>query len=252
MTTIQLDRPAPQAPAQRSWWDKADLVARIVLLAAIGLTLLSLLPVHLAAGRPAAQFSIDLKAGKVSSIDYVLKSRSLRWSDGGLRWYAADLGLGKPALGPSPDGMGAVTDQVEGNNPDNNADATWIGQAIDAAGSRQQFGLIDSSAGSWASQVPWSGFSTAAGIAVILSFFLMLGRDRRRFGTRWAWFWMFALVGWGIGPALYLLLEPAPLWFRRSRPMPIKPAFAGGAALVVALGLKAVLAGSSVGFFGLR
>jgi hypothetical protein len=242
MTTIQLDRPAPQAPVQRSWWDKADLAARMLLVVVIGLSWLSLLPVHLAAARPTEQFLIDLKADKVTSIDYVLKTRSLRWYDGGLRWYAADLSHDRPALGPSPDGMGTVTEQVEGDNPDNNADAAWLMEAIDAAGSHQHFGLIDSSQGSWASQAPWSGLSTAAGIATILSFFLMLGRDRRRFGTRWAWFWVFAVNPWAVAPALFLLLEPAPLWFRKSRGMPLRPTFSGGQALVIALVLKGCLA----------
>ncbi|MDX6226621.1 MAG: hypothetical protein QOI76_11, partial [Frankiales bacterium] len=228
MTTIQLDRPAPQAPADRSWWVKADLAARIVLLAVIGLGWLSMLPVHLAASRPATQFTTDLGSHKVTSIRYDQKTRSLRWHDGGIRWYAADLKLGRPAVGPSPDGLGVSTSQVEGDNTDNAADRAWLTRAVDAAGLRRRLDLVDSSdMGAWVSPVPWRGLPLAAGIAAILSFFLMLGRDRRRFGTRWAWLWMFALVGWGIAPALSLLLEPAPLWLRKARPMPVKPAFTG-------------------------
>lgn len=243
MTTIELDRPpAPQAPSPGAWWFRVDLAARAVLLLVFGVLALSLLPAHLAASRPVAQFSADLKAGRVTSIDYVLTSRSLRWSDGGIRWYAADLSRERPALGPSPDGMGTVTDQVEGNDPQNNADAAWITQAIDAAGSRQHFGILDSSEGSWSSQIAWAGLSTAAGVAVILSFFLMLGRDRRRYGTRWAWFWVFAGTGGALGPVLYLLLEPAPLWRRTGSTLPAKPMLSGGQGLAVALVLKGCLA----------
>ena len=240
MTTIELDRPAPQAPAQL--FAGIDLAVRACLLLVISLSLLSLLPIHLATSRPAEQFLLDLKADKITSIQYVLKGRSLRWSDGGIRWFAADLSRGRPALGPSPDGMGKVTEQVEGDNPDNNADAAWLTQAIDAAGSHQRFGLLDSSAGSWLSQVSWPGLSTGAGIAAILSFFLMLGRDQRRFGNRWAWFWVFTIAGGEVGPVLYLLIEPRLLWRRRMSAMPAKPMLAGGRGLVVALVLKGCLA----------
>jgi hypothetical protein len=252
MTTIQLDRPAPQAPIHRSRWDKADLAARILLLAVIGLGWLSIVPAHLAASRPATQFTTDLKAGKVTSVEYVRHTRSLRWADGGIRWYAADLSLGRPPVGPSPDQMssdGLVP--REGDTAANVGDRKWGFEAIDAAGQRLRLDVADAGDNSWASTVPWRGLPLAASIAAILSFFLMLGRDWRRFGTRWAWFWIFALVGWGIAPALSLLLEPAPLWFRKSRPMPVKPAFTGLAALVAAVGLKAALAGSGVGFFGM-
>ena len=137
--------------------------------------------------------------------------------------------------------MGTVTEQVEGNDPQNDADAAWIAQAIDAAGSRQHFGIIDSSAGSWSSQIPWVGVPTAASIAVILSFFLMLGRDRRRYGTRWAWFWVFAATSGTLGPVLYLLLEPAPLWRRTGSTLPARPRLSGGQGLAVALVLKGCL-----------
>jgi hypothetical protein len=243
MTTIQLDRPAPQAPIHRSRWDKADLAARILLLAVIGLGWLSIVPAHLAASRPATQFTTDLKAGKVTSVEYVRHTRSLRWADGGIRWYAADLSLGRPPVGPSPDQMssdGLVP--REGDTTANVGDRKWAFEAIDAAGQRLRLDVTDAGDNSWASSVPWRGLPLAASIAAILSFFLMLGRDWRRFGARSAWFWIFALVGWGIAPALVLLLEPTPLWRRTMSAFAAKPLLAGGRGFVVALVLKGCLA----------
>jgi hypothetical protein len=250
MATIQLDRPAPQAPSQRSW-AAVDLVVRWALLAVIGLSWLSVLPVHLAASRPATQFTTDLGSHKVTSIRYDQKTRSLRWADGGIRWYAADLKLGRPAVGPSPDGTDTSTYQVEGDHPDNAADRAWLSRAIDAAGLGRRLDLVDwSDPGSSVSPVPWRGLPMAAGIATILSFFLMLGRDRLRFGNRWAWFWVFAATGWAVGPVLSLLLEPAPLWHRKARPMPPRPALMGGVGLLVALLLKAAIPGAGHLIFG--
>jgi hypothetical protein len=144
-----------------------------------------------------------------------------------------------------------VTAGDQGDDPENNADAVWLLRAIDAAGSRQNYRVVGSSDHApWATLEPRYGFATAAGIATILSFFLMLGRDQRRFGNRWAWFWVFVTTGWAVGPPLFLLLEPAPLWHRRARPMPARPALIGGAGLLVALVLMAVLPGVAHMIFG--
>ncbi|MDX6255140.1 MAG: hypothetical protein QOJ11_1474 [Frankiales bacterium] len=209
----------------------------------IGLGWLSVVPAHLAASRPATQFVTDLGSDKVTSIRYDQKTRSLRWHDGGIRWYAADLKLGRPPIGGSPAGLSLGGSQIEGDSLDNEADRNWLNTALDANGLLRRLDLVDWSGDeAWVSPAPWRGLPLVAGIAAILSFFLMLGRDQRRFGTRWAWFWMFALVGWGIAPALVLLLEPTPLWRRTMSAFPAKPLLAGGRGFVVALVLKGCLA----------
>lgn len=241
MTTVQLDRPTPQAPASRLWWHKADLALRAALLAAIVLSWVSLLPIHFASARPAAQLVSDLRAHQVSSIQYERSHRAIRWADGGNRWYTADLASGRPVLGPTPHD----TSQIEGDTPANAADRAWVYQAIDGAGLRRQLNLFDGSDDrNWVSPVPWRGLPLLASIAAILSFFLMLGRDRRRFGSRWAWFWVFALAGGGVGPALFLLLEPTPLWpgDARDASFPEQPRLHGGGGFLIGLALKAAVA----------
>ena len=239
MATITLDRPTPQAPAQR--FAGIDLAVRATLLLVISLSWLSLLPIHLAASRPAEQLVIDLKADKVASIQYAPKTRTLKWSDGGIRWYAADLTLGRPDAGPSAETFSSGGNEVEGDSSANVADRNWVNSAIDAAGLRRRLDLDDSSDRSWASPVPWHGLPLAAGLAVILSFFLMLGRDRRSVGNRWAWFWVFTMAS-AVGPALFLLLEPTPPWRRLVSLLPSKRSLSGGQGFLVALVLKGCLA----------
>ena len=67
----------------------------------------------------------------------------------------------------------------------------------------------------------------------------MLVNGGGRFGNRWAWFWVMAGTS-GLGIVLFLVLEPSLLWQRRGRqrPMPSRPAFLGGAGLLIAVLLK--------------
>jgi hypothetical protein len=241
MSVVQVERPAAPAPAPRTWTRWVDTALRVLLLAILLASWASALPSWTAKERPVRQFVRDLGVDRVTSIEYLDQSRELRWTNGGLHWYQASLAVSLPPPPPSDD----LT--VYGSSGDVNkaADRAWLARTLQAVHREpMSYREVDSSEKlAWTDEVPWHGLSKAAALTVCVAFFMMLWRDRRRFASRWGWFWVFVVVGNGVGPFLFLVLEPSPLWQRDGlRPFPERPAFRGGMGLVVALGLKLVLA----------
>lgn len=240
MAVIDVERTAEPAPAPRalaSWWDLAVRVALLlVLLVGVG----AALPSRLAQTRPIGQFLVDLRADRVTAIRHQNGSGELLWSDGWLHWYQGDLDQALPSPGRSRDGM----DPGDYNGDIDDVASSWVLHALDATGhDGLDYRVVDSSDQlSWAKQVPWKGLSLAAETATLLAFVLMLSRMHRRFGTRWAWFWVFALAGVA-APILYLALEPLPVWRGGAtrRAFPARPAFRGGTGFLVGLLLKAAI-----------
>jgi hypothetical protein len=240
MSVIDVERAAPAAPAPRSFASLWDLGVRLILLGVLAAAWLSLVPASTAVQRSPAQLLGDLKAGKAHSVQYRNASREVRWTDGALRWYRADI-IGVGVAGLAPTNGAPTTDGSEGSPPDDDYRA-WVSRAIATSPHHVTYQEIDTGQLSWTDQLPWHGLSVATGFAVLVAFFMMLGRNSRRFGNRWAWFWVFVVVGNGVGPFLFLLLEPAPLWQRDAvRRQSYGQAYSGGTGLVVAVGLKIVL-----------
>jgi hypothetical protein len=184
-----------------------------------------------------ARFLVDLRSGQVSAVRYASGSVEVRWSDGWWNWYRASLEDPLPSLPSSPDGSTATSQDGTAQ--------TWLDNALGTTGHhRLDYEVISGSDRlSWARQVPWHGLSAAAGGAALAAFLLMLSRRDHRFGNRWAWLWVMGTTP-GLGVLLYLVLEQSPLWWRRAgrRPLPARPAFLGGAGLLIAVVLKPVIA----------
>ena len=239
-TQLELAAPPPAPPPARgrSWGQAIDLGVRAALLFAIGLSWLVVLPSHVAAQRDVAAFTAALREHRVSSVEYLDKSRTVRWSEGWLHWYQTDLfGVVHPAAASSEFAGQSWDDAQVG------VDLTWLQDSLSAADSRLHYRQVaDGSSASWWRDAPWPLLSSIAAVASGVAFLLMLGRERRRFASRWGWFWLFAIDGVA-GPLLFLLLEPAPLWRRNpnDRPFPPRPAARGGVGLLVAVGLRVLL-----------
>jgi hypothetical protein len=242
MSVIELERPSAPAPSHRTWDVWLDAAIRLILLGVLAVAWISLVPASTAVQRSSAQLVGDLKAGKAHSVQYRNAPREVRWTDGGLRWYRADiLGVGVRGLAPT---NGATTNDGSQSDPPDDDYRAWVARAIATSPRQVSYQEIDASQHlSWTGELPWRGLSMVTGFVVLAAFFMMLGRNSRRFGSRWAWFWVFVVVGNGVGPFLFLLLEPTPLWQRDAiRRLPDRPAFRGGTGLLVAVGLKIVLA----------
>ena len=242
MSVIELERPAAPAPAPRAWGRWLDTAVRLVGLSILVVAWVSVVPAGTAVHRSSAQLLGDLKAGRVHSVQYRNARHEVRWTDGGLRWYRVDIsGVGVRGLAPT---NGATTDDGSQSDPPDDDYRAWVARSIATSPRHVSYQEIDASeALSWTGQVPWRGLSLAAGFTGIAAFCLMLGRTNRRFGNRWAWLWFFLLLGNGVGPFLFLLLEPTLVWERGPfRPFPGRTAYSGATGLVVAVGLKIVLA----------
>lgn len=77
-----------------------------------------------------------------------------------------------------------------------------------------------------------------SGIAALVALFLIITGPQPRLATRWAWFWL-----WAVLPPtslLFVALEPAPLW-QRVASEPAHRRVTGGWALLVGLGLAGFL-----------
>jgi hypothetical protein len=241
VTVVEMQRPAAPAPVHRTWDVWLDVAIRFGLMAILLAAWVSVVPAATATQRSSAQLLGDLKAGNVHSLQYRNALHEVRWTDGGLLWYRVDIaGVGVAGLAPT---NGASTSDGSSGSPLDDDYRAWMSRALSTSTRHVSYQEIDSSQGmSWIGEVPWRGLSLAAGLATIAAFFLMLGRDRRRFGNRWAWFWVFVLVGNGVGPFLFLLLEPRPLWERGPvRSFAQDAAYTGGLGLVVAICLKIAL-----------
>ena len=248
MSVIEVERPAPRTPERRDWFTWTDMAVRAVLLGLIVAAGVSVIPAHGASVRTSSDFLRDVSAHRVTSVDYRESTRQLRWADGWRHWHQADLVAGRAALPPVPKDAPSVTDQTFPSDTQANDDMTWAEQALLTANSRVTVDQLSSGDHmDWAADIPFHGLGLASGIALLLGFFLMLGRDRRRFASRWGWFWIFALGGaWGVGA--FLLLEPMPLWWRSKddRSLPQTPAIRGGRGFAIGLVLKAGLVWAGV------
>jgi hypothetical protein len=241
MSVIELERPAAPAPAPRDWFTWTDIGLRAVLLSLLIAAGVSVLPAHLASERTSADFLRDVSAHRVTSGDYKESARELRWADGWRHWHYARLGEGRVPLPALAANAPRLEDQTFPDDPQAEADMTWANQALLSSHSSVSVGQITGNAhDNWWVDVPSSGLSLCAGIAALLGFALMLGRDKRRFVSRWGWFWIIVLGGvWGI--AAFLVLEPMPLWWRswQDRPMPAAPPVLGGRGFLIGLVVKA-------------
>jgi hypothetical protein len=243
MSVLEIERPAPEAPEVRDWFSWADIGLRALLLLVLAAAGVSLLPAGTAAARPSLAFLQDLRAHRVTVIQYHGSSRSLRWADGWQHWYVAHLDEGRAPQPPLPNGR-SITVQSSGD-PDNSADLTWVQQALVSSRSGLTVDDRETSANdvaAWTGDIAAHWLRVATGAALFTGFLLMLGRDRRRFANRWGWFWIIAVGGaWGV--ACYLLIEPMPIWWRprQDRPFPAKPVFAGGMGLLIGLALKSAV-----------
>jgi hypothetical protein len=210
---------------------------RLGLLAVLVVAAVAALPSARPQPSTTAQFLNDLRSGQVSAVRYASSSVEVRWSDGWRNWYRASLEDPLPSLPSSPDGSTATSQYGTAQ--------IWLDNALGATGHhRLDYEVISGSDRlSWARQVPWHGLSAAAGGAALAAFLLMLSRRDHRLGNRWAWLWVMGTTT-GLGVLLYLVLEPSPLWWRRSgrRPMPARPAFLGGVGLLIAVALKPAIA----------
>lgn len=237
-TQLELSAPAPAPVGGRTWGQAVDLGVRAVLLLVIGVSALLVLPPRAASPRSAEAFTAALRSHRVSSLEYREKDRTVRWSEGWFHWYQVDVDQLAPSRPVDPHVFANASEVTQVGT-----DLTWLQGVLDTSGSRLRYrDVSDTASASWWDEVPWSPLRLLAGGACAAAFLLMLGRDHRRFASRWGWFWLFAIDGF-LGPLLYLLLEPAPVWRRNpnDRPFPPRPAARGGVGFMVAIGLRTLL-----------
>ena len=88
--------------------------------------------------------------------------------------------------------------------------------------------------------LPGANWSDLASLATLI---LLIVGPQPRWATKWAWFWLIDVVPLA---AVFLLLEPVPVW--QGEPASARPSrLTGGWAFLLALVLKAVL--SAMAFF---
>jgi hypothetical protein len=244
--TTQLERPAVPETGGRPWFQWLDLGTRAALLLVLVTCWAGVLLAHTSPTTTPRQFVADLKTGRVANLVYVDKTRTLRWTDGWWHWHHVDLAGLLPTVGVPGDQDYSTSG---GGNADNSRDLTWLVRAEDGTGPHVSWQEADGSAMSWTAQAPWHGLSQAAATAVALAFLFMLGRDHRWFANRWGWLWLF-LIGGGIGPALFLVLEPFPIFKRDHRPVLRKSVLGGGYGFLVACLAKFTVGAVAVWVFG--
>jgi hypothetical protein len=198
-----------------------DRVIRVILLLVIAAAGVSVLHVAQAPRRDQATFLQELRAGRVNTVAYDDQG-GLHWSEGDWAWYRTRLDLSSPAfLQASADAAG-VREEGQDTDGDGVADGSpfwgpppagrirpaleyWQqevpGDAVELRETRPGDG--------WRYWVIPGPLAAAASLAWLLSF-LMAGLRLRNFASGWAWLLMLFLSPFGA--ALYLLLEPGPLW----------------------------------------
>lgn len=237
MSVIELERPAAPAPEHRDWLTWTDIGVRAVLLSVLLAAGVVVFPAHHPRASTPDAFLRDVAAHRVTVGDYTASSRELRWGDGWQHWYHTSLGSGP--LPVEPKAWPGYHDDTFPGDPQAEADMEWANRALVANRSVVMVGQRSTGDHGFA-DLPSGGLSRFAGIAALLGFFWMLGRDKRRYASRWGWFWIIALGGvWGV--AGFLLLEPMPLWWRsrQDRPMPEAPPVRGGRGFLLGLVVKA-------------
>lgn len=79
-------------------------------------------------------------------------------------------------------------------------------------------------------------------VASLLTLLIMLSYPWHSLTSRWGWFWLF---GTPLGPPLYWLLEPSPLWWTADTTAAVERpyrGFGGGIAYLVSIGLEVLFA----------
>jgi len=81
--------------------------------------------------------------------------------------------------------------------------------------------------------------------AALLTLLVALTSPRPGLTSRWGWLW---LLGTPLGPPLYWLLEPSPLWRTRDAAAPDRPyrRLGGGVAYLASTGLEVLFAAGVV------
>ncbi|MEV4455698.1 hypothetical protein [Microbispora sp. NPDC049633] len=188
------------------------VVLLVVLLWGALVTVLSLTPRE----RTLADFHTALRAGQVTYVIYRGEPVDLRWSTGPLFWYHAD--------------------QSEAHT------RSHLFRDLDAAVPRPEAVPAQSRQGffsGWPFHVPVRGAAWPVGVAWVAALLVMLGMERPRLGSRWAWFWLFT-VG-EAGAMLFLLLEPRSLWHGVEPQEPVPNPLSGGRGCALAVCLSVVI-----------
>jgi len=234
--TVDLDAQRQQAPARAVKFAMAAL--RAVLLAVLLIGGAAAIVTENAAVPSDLQTLLhDVHAGRVNWIVYssgVTQSEEIRWSTGPLTWWQARYD------GSSID-VAAVL-RTEARRAGQPAPSIRMVYGSRDVGSQRRPSM-------WGAALPWGSAATAVVLAWVVTFFAMIVQPAaypRRYASGWCWFWLF-VVG-GIGPVLYLWLEPHPFWLpgvgRREESPHRRALFTGTqgfvAALLVALALQLV------------
>ncbi|GAA2844361.1 hypothetical protein GCM10010517_00500 [Streptosporangium fragile] len=156
--------------------------------------------------RPAEDLIADLRAGGVTEVVYDRNwpaYGTLTWSHGPLSWSQARFD--QPDDVWDPETTRLVPEALERRQE---AFMARVRAAADPSVEIVRTEGFRGAVGSPAYARWWEPFAPVAMAAEVLAWLLMLTRPNPRYGTRWAWFWMF-LTG---GSLVYVLLEPHPLW----------------------------------------
>ncbi|SDQ62237.1 hypothetical protein [Thermostaphylospora chromogena] len=210
--------------------------ARLVLFAVLCIATLA---IHLngePTPRPIDDLYRELRSGEVSRVvvdRFWPASGQLTWSNGPLSWSRV---TGVP--------KGEVYDPVTSRLDPRRLEplrASYVRRLEEAA--RAGGGRVEIKTGSGGFAGPWAyaelerlwpplaPLGVAAGV---MALWLMLAAPRRRFATRWGWFWIFL----GGGVVAYALLEPYPLWRRPDDPLPEREPLTGVQGLLIGLVLS--------------
>lgn len=201
---------------------RVDRVIRALLLLIVAAAGFSALYVSHAPQRDQATFLQELRAGRVNTVVFDDQGR-LHWSEGDWAWYRTRLDRSSPAFLQANADVVGVREEGQDTDGDGMADGSpsWgpppaerIRQALEhwqqeVPGSAFELREIGPGNDGWRDWVIPGPLAAAASLAWLLSF-LMAGLRLRNFASGWAWLLMLFLSPFGA--ALYLLLEPGPLW----------------------------------------
>jgi hypothetical protein len=164
----------------------------------------------------------DLDAGRVTHLEYRSGDFHVRWVDGWWRWRETVL----------------ESRPVNGAGSTAQSSTAWLRARVDASG--HPVAVYDGATprtGWWVNRVEPAPLKVATGVTLLVTFLIMLGRQRHRYANRWAWFWLFTIGQ--LGALLYLVLEPQPLWRPGSwPPRPARSLTRGGVGCLWAIGLS--------------
>jgi hypothetical protein len=206
----------PQAPVgwrARDWWYGGfRLSLLLVLVAGMTSAILAMNPPM----RPTEELTADVRAGRVTYLEYNFESNEIRWATGWWRWRTT---IADPTW--------ATNDPATGNrNPDDRA-LQWLRGQVAASGHPVTVQMsVGNNSRWWPVQIVWQPLQVLAMIAWLGTFGLMLLTSAHRYANRWAWFWLFTIGQ--VGALLYVVLEPRPIWKPSSAAVPPGRTPAGG------------------------